>query len=56
MHCNIKGFFTNSRSSNSVNVKVIIHELSSEVSLVEQDKIDYVSRAYFEPKKISFFY
>ena len=31
--------------------KVIIHKLRGEVSLVEQDTIDYVSTAYFEPEK-----
>ena len=50
-------FFTNSRSGNSVNVKVIIHESSGEVSLVEQDKIYYAPTAYFEPKnQIIFFF
>ena len=29
--------------------KVIIHKLRGEVSLVEQDIVDYVSTAYFEP-------
>ena len=28
--------------------KVIVHKLSGETSLVEQDTIDYVSTAYFE--------
>jgi hypothetical protein len=30
---------------------VIIHKSRSEVSVVEQDTIEYVSTAYFEPKK-----
>ena len=34
-----------------VSAKVIIHKSGSEVSLVEQDIFDYVSKAYFEPKK-----
>ena len=32
---------------------VIVHKSRGEVSLVEVDRIDYVCRAYFEPK---FFY
>ena len=36
--------------------KVIIHKSRGEVSLVGQDTIDYVSTAYFEPKKNLFFY
>ena len=33
-------------------LKVIIHKLRGEVSLVVQDTIDYVSTAYFEPKNL----
>ena len=32
--------------------KVIIHKSRGEVFLVEQDIIDYVSTAYFEPKEV----
>ena len=36
--------------------KVITPKSRGEVSLVEQDTIDYVCTAYFEPKKIFFQY
>ena len=32
-------------------IKVIVHKSCVEVFLVEQDTIDYVTTAYFEPKK-----
>ena len=31
--------------------KVVIHKSCSDVSLLEQDIIDYVSTAYFHPKQ-----
>ena len=32
-------------------IKSIIHKSRGEVSLVEQDTIDYISTDYFEPKR-----
>ena len=36
--------------------KVVIHKSCSEVSLLEQDIIDYVSTAYFQPKQNKTFF
>ena len=36
----------------TISSSVIIHKSRGEVFLVEQDIIDYVSTAYFEPKRI----